>query len=158
MEEETPKPTFIRVPSIGVATPLIRLGLQEDDTVEVPEDGDDAGWFELGTRPGAVGSAVVLGHVDSVEGPAVFARLKELTPGQRVEVDGADGGVSTFEVKKVETVPNGEFPAQRVYGSHGTRDLNLITCGGTYDEANGGYQSNVIVYTRLVDTTEPRSS
>jgi hypothetical protein len=151
--ERAPLPTAVRVPSIGVSTPLLRLGLRQDDTVEVPVAAEDAGWFELGARPGDLGSAVILGHVDSVEGPAVFARLSELGQGQRVEVDRADGSTATFEVKAVETVPNGEFPAQRVYGSHGTRDLNLITCGGTYDAANGGYQSNVIVYTRLVRTS-----
>ncbi|CAN5510111.1 hypothetical protein BH11ACT8_BH11ACT8_30660 [soil metagenome] len=143
------RPTGLQIPAIDVTTELVSLGLQADRTVEVPDDPDRAGWYRLGARPGATGAAVILGHVDSTEGPAVFARLSSLRRGDLVRVDLADGGRISFAVSAVHTYPNAAFPATRVYRSRGGHhDLNLVTCGGAYDRDNGGYQSNVVVYTR----------
>jgi sortase (surface protein transpeptidase) len=138
-----------------VSEPLLRLGLQPDRTVEVPAPKDAAypGWYELGPTPGQVGSSVILGHVDSLRGPAVFYRLRTLEHGNHVDVRLDSGVVAHFEVQKVVTYPNEDFPARTVYGSHGYPALNLVTCGGAYDRDNGGYQSNVVAYTRLVATT-----
>lgn len=138
-------PVKLEIPSLGLATPLIRLGLQADGTVEVPRDAGVAGWFRRGPAPGALGASVILGHVDSVQGPGVFFRLDELAPGDRVTVQLDDGSTVRFEVRSVRTYPNAEFPAQRVYGHHGRSELNLVTCGGTYDADRGGYQANVVV-------------
>ena len=88
---------------------------------------------------------MILGHVDSSTGPAVFFRLVELQPGDRVFVQRDDGSSVRFDVRSVRTYLNAEFPAQRVYGNHGRSELNLVTCGGTYDAARGGYQANVVV-------------
>ncbi|WP_244928102.1 class F sortase [Nocardioides sp. W7] len=140
-----PAPVRVTIPDIDVSSALVRLGLQDSGEVEVPQEPQDAGWYRLGTRPGAVGSAVILGHVDSVDGPAVFFRLKQLSRGARIEVALEDGTTATFAVRSVRTYANEDFPAQRVYTSHGRRELNLITCGGAYDASRGGYQANVVV-------------
>lgn len=146
----TPLPVRLTIPAIGVSTPLVRLGLQDDGTVEVPSEPLHAGWYDLGPAPGAVGSAVVLGHVDSEDGPAVFARLAELVRGDIVRVARADGSVASFAVASVRTYANADFPGQRVYGAARGRQLNLVTCGGAYDADRGGYQSNVVVNARLM--------
>jgi sortase (surface protein transpeptidase) len=143
----------LSIPAIDVSTSLARLGLQPDRTVEVPSDADQAGWYELGTQPGDLGSAVILGHVDSSSGPAVFYRLSELRPGDRLSVVRLDGSTVHFEVTSVMTYANSAFPAQRVYAAQGRKRLNLVTCGGDYDASNGGYQSNVVVYTRWAGTS-----
>jgi hypothetical protein len=144
-------PVHLTIPVIGVDTRLVRLGLNDDGTVEVPSVPETAGWFDLGTVPGRRGSAVILGHVDSVDGPAVFAGLSTLRPADRVQVVLSDDGVVAFEVTGVETYANADFPAERVYaGSRRSRTLNLVTCGGEYDRERGGYQSNVVVWTRRV--------
>lgn len=143
-------PVGLRIPAIDVDATVIRLGLNEDRTVEVPTDAADTGWYRLGPPPGARGSAVVLGHVDSVHGPGVFFRLRFLEPGDLVLVDAADGSTSTFRVLRLATYPNEDFPARQVYTSPGSdRLLNLVTCGGDYDPESG-YQANVVVYTRMV--------
>ena len=142
-------PLHLSIPSIGVSTRLVRLGLNEDGTVEVPTVAADAGWFRLGTVPGQRGSSVILGHVDSVDGPAVFASLSTMRRSDRVEVLMSDDRLVTFEVTGVETYANADFPAERVYaGTRRGRELNLVTCGGEYDRSRGGYQSNVVVFTR----------
>ena len=142
-------PVHLAIPIIGVATPLIRLGLNDDGTVEVPTAPERAGWFRLGPVPGQRGSSVILGHVDSVDGPAVFAGLSTMRTSDRVQVLLSDDMLVTFEVTGIETYANADFPAQRVYaGSTRVAELNLVTCGGDYDREQGGYQSNVVVYTR----------
>lgn len=144
------RPRSLRIPAIGVASRLLGLGLQPDGTVEVPGDPDAAGWFDQGTLPGQPGSAVILGHVDSRRGPAVFYRLRELVRGDRILVRLSDATTARFTVVRVATYPNADFPARRVYaGTPGRPTLNLVTCGGRYLPAAGGYQANVVVYTEL---------
>ncbi len=142
------RPVALRIPSIDVATRLTRLGLQEDRTVEVPSNPDVAGWFRRGPPPGAPGSSVILGHVDSTAGPAVFYRLREMKQGDRMAVSLDNGTTVWFEVHSVRTYTNNDFPAQRVYGRQGSSELNLVTCGGDYDSTLGGYQSNLVVNAR----------
>ena len=139
------RPTSLRIDAIGVSTPLVSLGLNVDKTVEVPADPGKAGWYSLGPAPGSPGSAVILGHVDSVSGPAVFARLRTLRPGALVAIRRSDGSVARFAVRSVATYANDDFPAARVYRNRGTPTLRLMTCGGAYDRSHGGYQANVVV-------------
>lgn len=148
-------PGHLTIGSIGVSTDLVRLGLNADRTVEVPTDPDRAGWFDLGPYPGELGSAVVLGHVDSIEGPAVFHELSRLQPGDTIEVTLTGGLVANFRVERVATYANEDFPAQEVYaGDPERRALNLVTCGGDYDAARGGWQSNVVVFAEYVGTSD----
>jgi hypothetical protein len=144
------RPVSLSIPSIAVRTRLTRLGLQSDGSVEVPADPDLAGWFQRGPPPGSPGSSVILGHVDSTSGPAVFYRLRELQPGDRLAVALDDGTTVSFRVHSITTYANEDFPAQKVYGRQGRSQLNLVTCGGAYDSSEGGYQSNVVVNARRV--------
>ena len=140
----------LTIPAIDVSTDVIGLGQHPDGTVEVPDDPAAAGWFQLGPTPGSAGSSVILGHVDSTSGPAVFYRLDELRAGDRIAVRLDDGTTVRFRVHSNQTYANADFPARKVYGKQGRSQLNLVTCGGAYDAARGGYQSNVVVNARLV--------
>jgi Sortase domain len=145
----TPVPVRLEIARIGVSTGLQRLGRAADGTVEVPEGPhkwDTAGWYAGGTRPGDPGSAVILGHVDSTSGPAVFYRLRQLRPGDRVEVVLADGSRVRFAVERVEQFDKERFPTDDVYYPTLTPQLRLVTCGGTFDPASGHYRANVIVF------------
>jgi hypothetical protein len=144
------RPVEVSIPAIDVSSTLVGLEMNPDGTVEVPHDPAVAGWYDLGTRPGANGSAVILGHVDSDEGPAVFYLLRTLEKGDLVSVRTADGASERFLVQTVRTYPNDQFPARRVYAASQGRVLNLVTCGGEYDAARGGYQANVVVEARWV--------
>ena len=148
-------PVALSIPAIDVATPLSALGLNPDGTVQVPTDPQEPGWYHFGPTPGAVGSAVILGHVDSYLGPAVFFRLRALVTGDHVDVRLADGVEAHFVVSTVVTYPKAQFPDQLVYTSHGFSALQLVTCGGTFDARTGHYLSNVVVYTHLSGSTPP---
>jgi sortase (surface protein transpeptidase) len=145
----TPVPVRIGIPAIGVSSPLDRLGRARDRTVQVPSRWERAGWYAPGTRPGDPGSAVILGHVDSKRGPAVFYRLRELRPGDLVEVALAGGSSVRFAVERVEQYPKARFPTAEVYYPTLTPELRLVTCGGTFDATAGHYRSNIIVFAAL---------
>jgi sortase (surface protein transpeptidase) len=141
-----PEPVRVRIPSLGVNSPLERLGRSNGGTVEVPVHWGRAGWYRNGPRPGEHGAAVILGHVDSPTGPAVFAGLAGLRAGARVLVTRADGSSVAFRVTRVEQRRRSRFPVKAVYWPTLRPELRLVTCGGQYDRARGGYQSNVIVF------------
>ncbi len=145
-------PVALAIPAIDVDVSVSRLGLHPNGTVEVPADPEEPGWFHLGPSPGQAGSAVILGHVDSYDGPAIFYRLRELHVGDKVAVRLANGVTASFTVTKVATYLNEEFPARRVYGSHGGSSLKLVTCGGEFDTVSDSYQSNFVVFTSLLGT------
>ena len=141
------EPARIVVPAIGVDTRVVPLGLDPEGRLEVPSGPDEAGWWTGGAAPGAPGPAVVAGHVDSLTGPAVFHRLRELLPGDQLVLRGAQGDVA-FEVDRVEQHPKDAFPTREVYGSTDRPTLRLTTCGGVFHPATGHYD-NVIVYAIL---------
>ena len=103
-----------------------------------------------GPRPGQPGPAVILGHVDSKTGPAVFYQLRALRPGDTVRVGLADGRTLIFRVQRVQRYPKDEFPTEAVYFPTLNRELRLITCGGEFDYARHSYLDNIVVYATLV--------
>jgi Sortase domain len=145
----TPVPVRVEIPRIGVASSLDRLGRAPDGTVQEPRRWHAAGWYALGTRPGDPGSAVILGHVDSKRGPAVFFRLGELRQGDTVTIGQADGSSVRFVVQRTEQYPKDRFPTDDVYYPTLTPMLRLVTCGGEFDATVGRYRSNLIVFATL---------
>jgi len=140
------RPVSLSVPLIGVHTRLITLALTRDGSLQVPATTSVAGWFAGGPRPGAIGSAVIAGHIDSYRGPGVFFRLDELRPGNRIYVRRSDRTTVMFRVTAVHRYLKDHFPTQTVYGATPDAELRLITCGGAFDDATGHYLSNVVVY------------
>jgi LPXTG-site transpeptidase (sortase) family protein len=143
-------PVSLTIPVIGVKTQLISLGLTSGGGMQVPSSSQVAGWYTGSPRPGAVGSAIIVGHIDSRQGPGVFFRLPELRAGDQVYVERSDGTLVKFQVTSVETYPKDRFPTQAVYGATPDSELRLITCGGAFDAATNHYLSNIVVYATQV--------
>jgi sortase (surface protein transpeptidase) len=143
-------PDRIRIPSIHVNAPLMGLGLTPTGSLDVPpaEKENLAGWYEAGTTPGETGTAIVAGHVDNADGPAVFYDLGALKRGSTIEVARRDGGTAVFSVDSVEVYDAKDFPDEKVYGAAHRPELRVITCGGGYSRATG-YQGNVVVFAHL---------
>ncbi len=142
-------PVAISIPSIGVHSALIRLGLNPDGSAEVPASFHVAGWYERSVSPGHIGPAIILGHVDSKSGPGIFYRLGALHPGDRVAVTRADGITATFRITAVRSYSKQRFPTIDVYGNTPAPTIRLITCGGAFDQATGHYLANVIAFGQL---------
>ncbi|WIY79921.1 class F sortase [Streptomyces anulatus] len=149
-EPGQPAPAHVSIPSIGVRSALMELGLNADGTVEVPpaEKGMTAGWYTGGSAPGAPGPAVLIGHNDTRFGRAVFHDLKKIRKGAEVLVRDAAGKTLRFTVTGKETVDKKAFPTEKVYGPTENSTLRLITCDGEFD-AEGHPVDNLIVYGAL---------
>ncbi|MGW6457348.1 class F sortase [Streptomyces sp. NPDC055078] len=144
-------PLRLRIPDIEVDAPMTGLGLAGDGSLEVPPAADRnlAGWYRNGTPPGARGTAVVAGHVDNAQGPAVFYALGALRKGHRIEVSRADGRTAVFTIDAIEVYEAGDFPDTKVYGDKGRAELRVITCGGGFSEKTG-YRGNVVAFAHLI--------
>jgi hypothetical protein len=140
------RPVSLVIPAIGVRTRLIRLGVTPGGGLQAPSSTAVAGWYTGSPRPGAIGSAIIAGHIDSYRGPGVFFRLRQLRPPDRVYVRRADGTLAVFRVTSVRTYLKDHFPTAAVYGPAPGAQLRLITCGGAFDSALRSYLSNVVVY------------
>lgn len=143
-------PTRVEIPRLGVDSDLLDLHLDAQGRLEVPADPALAGWWTGGPRPGQVGPAVIVGHVDSVLGPAVFHGLPRLAPGDEIVVYRADDTEVRFAVERVERWPKDGFPTQAVYREADGPELRLITCGGRFDRQALRYLDNVIVFARAL--------
>ncbi|ALE78640.1 hypothetical protein WY02_09550 [Pseudonocardia sp. AL041005-10] len=145
---EAAVPTSVRIPAIGVDEPgLVRLGVAADNTAEVPQDFDRVGWFDRGGNPGPT---VLMGHVDSRSGPAVFFDLRDLEPGDVVEVGRSDGSTLRYAVERTQQVPKDAFPTFEVFGAASPDLLRLVTCAGDFDRGERSYVDNFVVHARML--------
>ncbi|MBO1334490.1 class F sortase [Streptomyces sp. VRA16 Mangrove soil] len=143
-------PVRLRIPAIGVDTVVGPLSLDGDRRLPAPVGYDGAGWWREGASPGEAGPAVLAGHLDTPTGPAVFARLVELRPGDRIEITRTDRSSAVFEVLGTMEFPQDAFPSDVVYGPTRDAQLRLITCAGVYDRTAGRYLANTVVYASMV--------
>jgi sortase (surface protein transpeptidase) len=144
------RPLRVRIPAIDVDSALIDIAVDTAGELIPPESAAVAGWFAAGPAPGALGPALLAGHVDSRLGPGVFFRLADLAAGDVVEVERADGTTARFAVASVARTPKTAFPTDLVYAPTPGPELRLVTCGGTFDRSARSYRDNVIVEAVLI--------
>src|SRR3954462_10473494 len=149
-------PQRIDIPDLGVQAPVVARGLDGQGALDPPpfDQPGVVGWYAAGAKPGAAGTALMVGHVDTETRPAVFHRISSLKPGETVRVIRDDGRVAEFTVDDVRTLTRESFDAHQAYGPResGRAELRLITCGGTFDRATRSYTANVIVSAYLTGT------
>jgi len=143
-------PVRVQIPSIGVDSDLMDLGLQADGTLEVPPDGFPAGWYTGAPTPGEFGPAIIAGHVDWGGQPGVFFDLRAVSTGDEVAVTRQDGSIARFRVTHVDQFDKDTFPTQKVYGDLDHAGLRLITCGGSFDPQLRSYDDNLVVFAELI--------
>lgn len=152
------EPTRLRISKIGVDTTFISIGQKTDGTMEVPGRYDVVGWYNKAPTPGELGPSIVVGHVDRPGGIAVFWRLRELLPGDMVEIERADGKTVKFKVDRVAQVPQDSFPTEEVYGNIDHAGIRLITCGGTFNRQTRQYTHNTVVYGSMISESKNSST
>jgi hypothetical protein len=145
-------PVRVDIPAIDVHSKLLHLGVNADGTIQVPSittSANLAAWYKYSPTPGQIGTSIIEGHVDDLQGPAVFFRLGALRPGDGIEVTLADGVTALFRVTGVRDFLKSGFPADTVYGPARYAALRLITCGGAFDYMTGHYLSSTVVFASL---------
>ena len=143
-----PLPTRVKVPEIQVDSDLIYTNLKSDGTLETPSvhEPKQASWYSGSPRPGDVGPAIVLGHVDGDRQQGVFYRLRELKVGSQITIEREDRSTVSFTVYKVIHADKDDFPTNLVYGDTAGSEIRLITCGGVFNRAKRSYEDNIIVF------------
>lgn len=143
-------PQKIRIPKIGVAGAVEPVGLDAKKAMDVPKDAANAGWYNLGPRPGAAGSAVLAGHLDRESGaPAIFFKLNLLVAGDKIYITDTTGKERTFVVTRMAKYPYDQFPIGEVFGKSANPSLNLITCQGNWNGSSKNYSHRFVVYSEL---------
>ncbi|WP_031040904.1 class F sortase [Streptomyces sp. NRRL F-5650] len=150
------RPQRLEIPALGTAAPVLARGLDTKGAIEPPpfDQPGAVGWYEAGVTPGAAGTALLVGHVDTETQPAVFYRLSSLEPGQTIRVLRDDARTAEFTVDDIQVLTRDGFDAQQAYGPRdtGRAELRLITCGGTFDRTTDSYTANVVVSAYLTGT------
>jgi LPXTG-site transpeptidase (sortase) family protein len=144
-----PAPTRLRIPAIGVNSPMMPLGLSYDGSLQVPPDRFTSGWFTGGPRPGQLGPAVIAAHVHWNGQWGAFQHLADLNYGDKIKVDRRDGSTVVFSVTRVSRFKKTQFPTSLVYGNIDHVGLRLITCDG-FSATQHAYLDNVVVFAMLV--------
>lgn len=143
-------PARLYIPSLDVHADIEIVHVLENGQMGVPVNTDKVGYLSNGVLPGAVGNAVMDGHVDSYIGPAVFYPLKELTRGDVVIVKNAKGKVVEFVVESVETYQTDTAPIVKIFGPTREARLNLITCTGKYSKKKKEHLERLVVFTKRI--------
>ncbi|MFE6407642.1 class F sortase [Streptomyces sp. NPDC057837] len=149
-------PQRVDIPGLGVQAPVVARGLDTRGALDPPpyDQPGVVGWYAGGVAPGAPGTALLVGHVDTDTRPAVFYRVSAMRPGQTIRVIRADAKVAEFTVESVQVLSRDRFDAHQAYGPResGRAELRLITCGGSFDRATRSYTANVVVSAYLTGT------
>jgi hypothetical protein len=140
-------PIGITIERLGVEAPVDLVGVNDDGSVEIPDDITRVGWYRFGAGPRqGAGSTVIVGHRDGFdEGPGAFYSVSALNPGDTIELSLADGATSIYEVVSREAIDRDVLTSDGVFDENGPERLTLISCIGYFDRDNGGYQQNVVV-------------
>ena len=147
----TAKPVEVTIPTLGISATIENVGLDNESRMDVPKDDYNVAWYELGVKPGEVGSAVFAGHFDTRAGtPAVFYELESIKIGDSIIVTDGNNKELTFVVRDIQIFSDAEFPIAEVFGNQGKKLLNLITCNGTYDRTAQNYSDRVVVFSELI--------
>jgi sortase A len=142
-------PSTLEIPSIGVKADVEQVGLLPNGQMDVPQGMESVAWYEAGTQPGAPGSAVINGHVDSKTGPAVFYHLKKLEKGDKIIVTNKEGEQRTFVVIDKQVYPRNNAPLRKIFGYTHRSQLNLITCTGEFNREARTHEDRLVIYTEL---------
>lgn len=142
-------PTTLDIPAIDLTAPVEAVGLMENGEMAVTESFGKTGWYDGGYKPGEPGNAVIGGHVDSRNGPAIFYNLNKLSKGDEIFVKNKEGETRTFVVTDTQEYPWNDASLQSIFGYSHRSTLNLITCTGDFDRSSRNYSKRLVVYTEL---------
>ena len=144
--------TRLVIPRFDVDARVVVLGVDERGIMESPEGPWDVAWYDFSARPGGGSNAVFSGHVDWYNigpgggpGGAVFWHLKDLEPGDVIEVRLADGTVYKYRMASRQQVDPTSVDVNAVVGRTEREVITLITCGGSFNRETRHYDQRVII-------------
>lgn len=140
-------PVRIKIPLLAVDTEFVRVGLTASGEMDIPKGPTEVAWYELGPRPGEVGSSVVAGHFGWKDGiPAVFDHLDKLHKGDKIYIENENGTTTTFIVRETRTFGENDDASEVFVSGDGIAHLNLVTCQGVWNKNNKSYSERFVVF------------
>ncbi|HSW88382.1 MAG TPA: class F sortase [Candidatus Saccharimonadales bacterium] len=137
------------IPAIHIDAKIQNVGITPEGVMEVPKNIAYVGWFDLGPRPGELGSAVIAGHLNGKNGESgIFANLSKLQKGDKLYIAESDGTLISFLVKERLSYDPGY--AENVFSKNDTAHLNLITCEGIWDNVKKSYSKRLVIFSDIV--------
>ncbi|WP_214740728.1 MULTISPECIES: class F sortase [unclassified Exiguobacterium] len=143
-------PSRLIIPSISVEASIEAVGKDEVGRMDTPSEVDKVGWYQYGAKAGEMGNVVLSGHLDDLNGPAIFAKLNQLPIGEVVTLQRKDQ-IATYEVVSVNQYRVDQVPLASIFAATQASRVQLITCAGPYDE-NLGYLDRIVVTAHLVES------
>lgn len=139
----------LKIPIINIDAPIESVGLAADGSMEVPGNPAHVGWFNKGTLPGAIGSAVIAGHYGIWKNGEVsaFQNLEKLSVGNIISIEDENGIATNFKVKEIKKYDPSSDASEIFISSDGKSHLNLITCNGIWNEATQSYSQRLVIFT-----------
>lgn len=146
-EMEFGLPVRLKIPKINVDADIEYAGITPKGELGVPKGPTNAGWYNLGPRPGEVGSAVIDGHFGYKDGiEAVFDNLNKLQKGDNVYIFDEQGKIITFVVSELRIYGQNDDSTSVFISNDGKAHLNLITCQGEWNKTLKSYTNRLVVF------------
>jgi hypothetical protein len=142
-------PTAVEIAAIGVAAPVLTVGVGSEGELVIPESVLDVGWYQGSAVPGEPGVALLTSHLDTrTQGRGVLAGLTTLEVGSSIELRDSSDATTRWRVVAREQRMKTDLPPQ-LFARNGPPLLALVTCGGPFDRAAQSYRDNIIVWAEL---------
>jgi LPXTG-site transpeptidase (sortase) family protein len=133
-------------PEKKVSLVIEEVGVDQDGSLSVPQNWQNAGWYKKGAKPGEKGNVIIDGHYDTTTGaPAAFWELKNLQEGAKVVVQDKLGKSYEYRVTSKFYIGINDSERTKIFEQTETKELTLITCGGVWDFVNATYNKRLVV-------------
>lgn len=146
-------PRYISIPALGVGkTRVMTVGLTKLNTLAMPRNINDAGWYDKSATPGqGYGQVVIDGHNRGINEDGVFVTLGTLDIGDEIIVERGDSKKITYEVAKTERMPLGEANSSGMQAlvkpyDQSKEGLGLITSVGKWIPRDKVFDQRILVW------------
>jgi LPXTG-site transpeptidase (sortase) family protein len=140
------EPKKIRITKINVDAYVQKAGVDQNKQVAVPNNVHLAGWFADSQKPGQNGLSIVAGHVTGRTTDGVFKELGKLKSGDEFEIELGSGEIKRYKVIENQQVKESESASILFSQNPKVKSqINLITCGGNFNNQTDQYEDRVIV-------------
>jgi LPXTG-site transpeptidase (sortase) family protein len=145
-------PRFLEIPSLGIKSRVIRMGVTPEGAIQAPSNVFDSGWYDGSSKPGEAGASFVDGHVSGFTQPGVFKNIKSLNSGDLISVEMGNATKYQYKVVKIESYPADSVDMNKALApvTPGKQGLNLMTCNGSFDNATNEYKERLVVFTERI--------
>ena len=145
-----------QIKRVGIDAPVVPLNLTPAGAMDVPNSPEVVAWYDFTGKPGLGGNAVFSGHVDWRNyGPAVFWRLKDLVPGDEIDVRLTDGTTIKYSVVATSSFTVREMNMAEILAPTPVESITLITCTGQF--SSGEYDRRLVVRAARTSVSRPQS-